>query len=104
MYECIGNEIDVESDLDAGIIQLIMEVDGYKPGVDPIPCSNPNSHHFSDPGEGSSFNDVSFKIIVNGHVIILPAEVTDKLYDALECVIDNKLDEVMEAKLNYYNE
>ena len=46
MYETIGNEIDVETDLDAGIIQLIMDVEGYTPGVQPIPCSNPDSPHF----------------------------------------------------------
>jgi len=98
MYETIGNEIDVETDLDAGIIQLIMDVEGYKPGVDPIPCSNPSSHNFSDPGCGSEFDDVKFRLVVNGQIITLPSEVNDKIYEALENIIDSKLDDVMYAK------
>ena len=98
MYVTIGNEIDVETDLDAGIIQLIMDVEGYKPGVDPIPCSNPSSHNFSDPGCGSEFDVVKFRLVVNGQIIILPPKVNDKIYEALENIIDSKLDDVMEAK------
>jgi len=98
MYETIGNEIDVETDLDAGIIQLIMDVEGYKPGVQPIPCSNPDSPHFSDPGCGSEFDDVKFSLVVNGRVITLPSEVNNKIYAALENIIDSKLDDVMNKK------
>ena len=103
MYVTIGNEIDVETDLDAGIIQLIMDVEGYRPGVDPIPCSNPDSPHFSDPGCGSEFDEIKFRLVVNGHIIDLPSEVNDKIYDALEVIIEKNLDEVMESKQEDWN-
>ena len=103
MYVTIGNEIDVEADLDTDIIQLIMDVEGYRPGVDPIPCSNPDSPHFSDPGCGSEFDDVKFRLVVNGQIITLTAEVNDKIYEALENIIDSKLDDVMYEKQEDWN-
>ena len=98
MYVTIGNEIDVETDLDAGIIQLIMDVYGYKPPVPAPECSNPSSPAFADPGCGSEFDEIKFRLVVNGHIIDLPSEINDKIYDALEIIIDSKLDDVMYAK------
>ena len=103
MYITIGNEIDVETDLDAGIIQLIMDVEGYKPPVPAPACCNPSSPAFSDPGCGSEFDDVKFRLVVNGHIIDLPSEVNDKIYDALEVIIEKNLDEVMESKQEDWN-
>jgi len=87
-------DLDIETNLETPV-KLIMTVHGYNHGTPAPACSNPDSPRFSDPGCPPEFDDVSFVIIVNDRAIELPDEIVDKIYDALENVIDAKLDDAI---------
>ena len=77
-------EFDLYNDLDV-VIEGKIQVKGYEPGDPGNICYPPT---------GSQFEETTTILVVNGHEIKIDNETAWQIFKALECRIDNKIEDI----------